>query len=641
MKRILSICVLVFFLLSLTIPALAEPEETYLAYLEDEQDLTVIVTFDKAFPQVWLIDPEGNRLEAVQGSTDMDVAVNDTWAAIRVKTPANGDWRIAIEKGENTQVNHYMVTATENIWIQYIHVTPNEDGTVEVKFLAERGEWESGYDYTLSLGTETGGGVELRTGWAVTGQEETVTLNLEKYNSYDKYVMYLYVEMHADGKTLFDEYASQPFAFVNPNKLEAPKGVDIQVDNQLRQVIVNWSEYKEYSFDSYYLEIYAEGEQELLYYGDFQREDDRFSTYIPAEKDQITVRFYGRDGKLLSEPVERKVLLGDKSYLQLLTESPTGSNQAQIRMELPKDTVMKVTVGETLSEFVSDGKENTVAVNIANGNNDLSAEAVVDGVTYRLEKQIYKDGFPPMLSFYEPYDGKRFADTQVRILGNAEDAKKLYLNDQEITLGENGDFDTTVTLQPGENVAEFVAEDAVGNRTARTLYLMGPESQSVLVLSDGTTVSVKQFIPLFVALGLSIAAIVVILIMNKRRESLKKFSWTALIIACIVLAVAAAAMLVMTVVRMNQLEGIVSSMELSHIADEDLQKAADLVTELEAAPKKILVWGCITGGLVMITVALVIIKNRIMKGKKPATEEAPEEIVQEEQPQPPQEESEE
>lgn len=619
MKRIIWFCVLLFVLLSLSIPVFAtsDAEETFLVTVEDQEELTTIVTYDKAYPRVWLIDPSGNWLEAKEDSTDLEVAINETWAAIRVKNPAKGDWQIAIEKGDNTQVNHYMVTARENIWIQYIHVTPNDNGTVEVKFLAELGEMQQSYDFVLSLGTEDGGSVEVRKGSATTGREKTLTLNLREYNSYEAYVLRLFVETQVDGKTLFDEYDSETFAYQNPNMPKAPNGLDVQVDNQLRQLIIDWSQHKRYSFDSYFLEIYCEGEQEPVYYGEFQSTDDRFSTYIPSGKDQILVRFYGREGKLLSEPVEKRVVLGDKSYLQIVTESPTAANQAQVRMNLPKDIAMTVQVGDTVSEFISDGKENVVAVEIFNGNNTLVAEATVDGVVYRLEKKIYKDGVPPMLSFFEPYDGKWFVDAQVQILGNADDAKKLYLNGQEITLDKTGDFATTVTLQPGENVAEFIAEDAAGNRVVRTICLRSAQGADGTTLTDDDSVWVKQFIPLFAALGVSALAIVLLLIMRKRKDNLKKFSWPALISIPAVLAVLAGAMLTATIIRKAKLEKIVSSMELSYIMEEDVQKAAKLVTELDAAPQKILLWSCIAGGMILATVVLILVKNRSGKrGKK-------------------------
>jgi hypothetical protein len=228
-----------------------------------------------------------------------------------------------------------------------------------------------------------------------------------------------------------------------------------------------------------------------------------------------------------------------------------------------------------------------------------------------------------MLTFFEAYDGKTYTKSEVRILGNADNVVKLYLNEQEIALDEFGDFDTTVTLQPGENVAEFVAVDAVGNRTNRTIYLIGPDAQGGLVLADGSTLQLKQFIPLFIALGISLVVIVVSLILARRREKLKRFSMVSVVVALVILTLVAAGILAMTIIRMNDLQQIVGSMELSHLTDQSLQKASDLVAELDSAPGKIILWGCVTGGLAVITIFVMVLMNR--RKRKPVVTNNPDE----------------
>lgn len=627
LKKVINCALILCLILSLAVPAFAAPEaDEYLATVEQGGELTFILSYDKEFPEVVLIDPDGNTQAVNERNTALELATYDGWAAVRVKSPQAGEWRIAVDKKSNTKVTWDLVKTVENIWIQYIRVTPNDDGTALVTFLAECGTKKESYAYELALATKEGNGtVTVKTGRATTGKEETLKLDLRDYTSYESYVLRMTATMEANGDSLYDEYSSEPFAFKNPNTPEALQGIDLYVDSVNRELKLDWDKYKQNRFDSYYLEVLAEGADEPVYYGEFSKDDDRFSIFVDTGLDELTVKFYGRKDKLLSAPLIRKVTLGDSSCLQILTETPTASNQVQIKMDLPDTVQMQVTVGENVSTFTSSGKENTVAVGIQNGSNLVIAEAEVDGVTYRCEKRIYKDGFPPMLSFFEPYDDMTFQTAQLTLVGNAESAVKLFLNDKEIALDENGDFSVTITLVAGENVAEFIAEDAVGNRTNRTLYLYGPKDAANAAAGGGKKLDVIKFLPLLISLIVSILAILTALILIGRRGKLKKFSFVSVICMLVDLVIGSAVGLLMAILRKQELERIANSMELSQLADQDLAEAVAFLDELEAAPDHITLWILITSGTVLLLVAAIILAvwlklRRKAKADPPADE---------------------
>lgn len=622
LKKVLNCALILCLILSLAVPAFAAPEaDEYLATVEQGGELTFILSYDKEFPEVVLIDPDGNTQAVNERNTALELATYDGWAAVRVKSPKAGDWRIAVDKKSNTKVTWELVKTVENIWIQYIRVTPNADGTVQVTFLAERGTKKESYAYELALATKEGNGtVTVKTGRATTGTEETLKLDLRDYTSYEAYVLRLTATMEANGDSLYDEYSSEPFAFKNPNTPDALQDIDLYVDSVNRELKLDWDKYKQNRFDSYYLEVLAEGADEPVYYGEFSKDDDRFSIFVDTGLDELTVKFYGRKDKLLSAPLIRKVSLGDSSCLQILTETPTASNQVQIKMNLPDTVQMQVTVGENESTFTSSGKENIVAVGIQNGSNLVVAEAEVDGVTYRCEKRIYKDGFPPMLSFFEPYDDMTFQTAQVTLVGNAESAVKLFLNDKEIALDENGDFSVTITLVAGENVAEFIAEDAVGNRTNRTLYLYGPKDAASAAAGGGKKLDVMKFLPLLISLIVSIIAILTALILIGRRGKLKKFSFASVICMLVGLVIGSAVGLLMAILRKQELERIANSMELSQLADHDLAEAVAFLDELEAAPDHITLWILITAGTVLLLAAAIILAVWLKLRRKAKTD---------------------
>lgn len=627
--RFLTVVLALCTFLCLPFSAFAVPNEEdreYLCYVDEGEELVLTIYFDKEMPDILLLGPEELRIPVETGRSDVKVAVYDKWALVQVVDPAPGSWDIAIDQKSNTQVTYNRMKQTHNLWIQYVTVAPDSGTYYQVKFLVERDGGEFYFDYTLSLAAADGSGsLQLKTGRAKTNEETVVNVDLSRYSSYTDYVIQLDVSAEDDGAMLWDEYSSDPFAFTNPNAPEALENVDLSVDVENHQVKLNWNDYKQYRFDSYVLEIYAEGTEEPIYVGEFEGQDEQFSMYIPQEYTKLTVNFYGRDGKLLSAPLTRDIYLGDQAYLEILTPAATASNQAQIKMNLPKDCQMDVILGEVTTPYISAGKENVVAVNILEGTNLLRAQAMVDDVLYYAERQIFKDGIPPMIILHEDYDGKTYQTNQVKIVGNAAGAAKLLLNDQELTVNAYGDFEATITLAPGENVAEFIAEDPLGNRANRTIYLYTPEAEQAIVNTNAPQQKqspIMKFLPLIISGAVGIGLLIWILIMVKRRDKLKKFSGAALICIMVALLLAAGFGLYRSIRHMNALEEIANSMELSKMADESLTSATDLLEELEEAPDDVEMWTIITIiAAVLLVIAIgILIFLKVWKKKKSATQ---------------------
>lgn len=620
--RFLTIVLALCTFLCLPFSAFAVPSEEdreYLCNVDEGEELVLTIYFDNEMPDILLLGPEELRIPVETGRSDVNVAVYDGWALVQVVDPIPGSWDIAIDEKSNTEVTYDRMKQTNNLWIQYITVTPDSGTRYQVNFLVERDGSEFYYDYTLSLAAADGSGsLELRTGRAKTNKEESVSVDLSRYSSYANYVVKLEVSGKDDDAMLWDEYTSDPFAFTNPNAPEAPENVDISVDVENNQVKANWENYKQYRFDSYFLEIYAEGVEEPIYFSEFENQEELFSMYIPAEHTKLTLNFYGRDGAVLSAPLTRDIYLGDQAYLEILTPASTASNQAQVKMNLPKDAQMDVIVGEATSSFISDGKENTVAVGLSNGDNLLRAQANVADVTYYAERRIFKDGVPPILSLYEDYDGKTFHTPQVKIVGNAAGAVKMYLNDQELAINEYGDFEVTINLQPGENVAEFVAEDQVGNRAQRTIYLYSPETETVVAQNNAPKkLTVMQLLPLIIAGAVGIALLIWVLILVHRREKLKRFSAAALIGIMVALVLISGLFLLQSIQTANELNEKVNSMYLSKLTDESLPEAVELLEAAEEAPDAVSMWMWITIGmagiLLIAVVILIVLRNKKKK----------------------------
>lgn len=614
-KLIICLALALVTLLSAVVPATAiDPISETLVDLKEAGSITFGLWYDVEFPTVKLTDPAGKTITVKDGAAGMKVMIEDNWALVQIEKAAKGEWKIDINPGKNTEVSYDLMGMSENLWIQYIKPTILENGKMEVTFLSEMGDKETGYNYELYLTTSAADAGEalIDSGYATTGEEKNVTVDMTQYTSYKDYVLKLYVYKNMDGVEVFDEYESAPFTYDNPINIQAPDGLDVEVNVENRMIHCYWGNYKNFRYSSYFITFTVEGEATPIYYSEFDLEADMLTHYVEEAYNEFTVNFYGRDGKLLSEPVSRKVNLGDKAPLDVITKSPTGDSQAQIKMDIPKDEVLTVKVGEEENTFTSKGKEDVVAVTLVNGSNTLYAAGVKDNVKYFADVEIFKDGNPPVLSFFEPYDGMNFTNASVTLVGNVSGAKKLLLGDTDVSIDENGDFSVTVDLVPGINVVEFIAEDDAGNLTERTMFLYGDETITVEGMIANITVT---YLPLIIAGAVSIVIIVVAIILMVRREKLKKFSFASLIILLSCAVAGTAAGLAYNVIRWISLDKKVNSIEFSALVEENVKDAYATLTAYKAAPTNTWIWAGIFGGAVLVLVVTIIIGKMIKKKK--------------------------
>ena len=69
-------------------------------------------------------------------------------------------------------------------------------------------------------------------------------------------------------------------------------------------------------------------------------------------------------------------------------------------------------------------------------------------------------------------DGAKYADSELKVTGNAKNAKNLTLNGREITIDKEGYFDETITLSPGYNIITITAVDKFGHVDEKNYKLM-------------------------------------------------------------------------------------------------------------------------------------------------------------------------
>lgn len=80
--------------------------------------------------------------------------------------------------------------------------------------------------------------------------------------------------------------------------------------------------------------------------------------------------------------------------------------------------------------------------------------------------------FKPYLYIFEPKDGDTFQTTRIHVAGKTDLGAKILINGKEFSLKKNGEFDDTLTLDPGYNEIGFLARDRLGHEMRKIVKVV-------------------------------------------------------------------------------------------------------------------------------------------------------------------------
>jgi len=69
-------------------------------------------------------------------------------------------------------------------------------------------------------------------------------------------------------------------------------------------------------------------------------------------------------------------------------------------------------------------------------------------------------------------DGVKVTENIQKITGNAKNAIELTLNDREVSIDQQGNFNETISLLPGYNIINIKAKDKFGNSDEKNYQLI-------------------------------------------------------------------------------------------------------------------------------------------------------------------------
>ncbi len=605
------ICVLVFWLpMAVRTHAAADTSE----YLGDTSGGTIYVVLihEGTLGDVALISPSGTVYPVRSDTPGMTVQSETGATAVTLSGAEAGDWYIRYSRAEmGESFSFYLVKQVENIWIQSITAsqTNPSDNEIDISFLATWNETEGlSYRYYLYLTAEdnTSARVLLKEGYSYTGETYHVSVSLDEYDSYDKYVISLDVEMDVDGMTLYDSYESDPFSFTNTSVISGVRNVEYTVRSAERKITLSWSDYR---FDGFIVRLLSQTDELLA---DFELSGDirEYTLTVPEGQASVKVLLYGKDGSRTSEAVEKS--LTPDGGVTLLTPQLTASSQANFDVTLPENTLLSVTVNNVRqSDFRATGGKENIFYSLENGANTVSASYILDGVHYLVEREIFKDGFAPLIDFYEPYANKTFHDGVAVLVGSVEDAVSFTVNGAAIPI-ENGAFQYSLSLVGGQNDLLFEAVDAAGNRTVHRMTVYGP----MLSVPTGNTF-LSFWLFLIIGVLFAIGFVIFAAQLAGRKDTLKTFSFVPFIVFFASATAASLAALIFGILQKNRLIVFSESYEYSILASRSLEEAHAVLVDIEnmsgAVVRYIVLLAVAAGLLAAAVTAHIILTHRKKK----------------------------
>ncbi len=173
------------------------------------------------------------------------------------------------------------------------------------------------------------------------------------------------------------------------------------------------------------------------------------------------------------EPIEKQDQLAPRPPTLNTIPEATSSAEIDLSGYAEAGTTTQLYVrGISVADSVVDneGEFEFLGVHLREGENEIYAVAKDDQGNESDESTTYvvtMDKTPPELSLESPTNGDRFFDNDnpITIKGVAEEDVEVRINGRFIRTNSDGSFETTLSLNDGDNEIEVKAIDEAGNET--------------------------------------------------------------------------------------------------------------------------------------------------------------------------------
>ncbi len=158
------------------------------------------------------------------------------------------------------------------------------------------------------------------------------------------------------------------------------------------------------------------------------------------------------------------------------------TNSAQFSLEgftEPEAKIKLFNSGLSFGEVIADneGTFSLGGLKLTLGRNEITAvaeDSAGNESQPSIPAVVIYDTTPPDLEITQPEEGKNVSgvENEITIEGKTEEGAALTINDRLVIVGPEGNFSNEYSLDEGENIFIFVAQDKAGNQTEKELKVV-------------------------------------------------------------------------------------------------------------------------------------------------------------------------
>ena len=463
-KRLILLLLSLCLMLGVAVPALAATEEADWEFIDTQKDLVIWVSWDVEQPEVVFIAPDGTVYDPAVSTDSTTTSVSTSTLYYTIKNAPAGQWRVRYDKKGNETLEIALQDYTPPLYIESLTLGSVSNNRMEVKFLVSAPE-QRYYNYRISAVVDhTGAEKELYSNSSSTGLETSVKVDLSDLSSYSAYMLKLYVWYDYNGADVFDFKFSDPFAFTNKDHDSQFTDFDLTVCAEDGLVRISAPDLG-WRAESVMVAIFENGGTEPAMFDEYTPEElKQLELAFDPQSAEVAVEVSVRYDGTFTTPVRKtfKPKSGGVSLPEVSAINTLVLPMSYIGMSQQK---VDVQINGTHNELVLDG---TGSVNITLGddwNTLVVSYTDPQGIHWALERNVYVDRVPPVLTMSRHYDGMTAQDTKLSVGGTVTDFYSVTVNGQAVTVEDGGLFSYELSLTTGANTLEVVAADKLGNET--------------------------------------------------------------------------------------------------------------------------------------------------------------------------------
>lgn len=516
-RKIIAILVTVSCLLLFALPSSAAEATEDIFNISQTRNMAIKIEYDSSAPSVKFIAPNGTVYDSsAVSSGKMQKEDSGDTLFYYIPNASAGQWKIVYDKGSNSSLGLTWAPYGELATIESLKFTTDGDrlsADFSVSYIDN-----SSYSYVLSAALVSEDGIvigkkTLASGSAAAGRTNSVTASLSQLNSYASYRLLLDITMDSNGIEVFDSFvADGSFSYTNSNIPAAMSGFKVEVGLSGQYILADWSETREFFADGYIISIYKDSDTEPVYFAELDANvySEEVAVELAASKYRVELRY--KNNSMVSAPVSVEIDMSLKELLTIPSEEVTNASQIKIEYDFsqyPEGVKAQLECNGSTEELIPTGK-GFFTVPLEEYQNDISVVwHANDSLSFRVGGKVYSDTVAPLLSLYEITSSLiRTERSEYILVGTTTVGCTVTVGDQQPLVGEDGAFTATLGLKTGLNEFTVTVTSPSGNITQQSFTI----ERLGMTLSNGSGGGILEYLPLMLALVVSFALALFVLI---------------------------------------------------------------------------------------------------------------------------------